>query len=132
MIEYAAQQWHRALRIARRKEGRGETLVHRGGADAAGACLFEQPHGLGGVAAANQQRRHRGVRGCEIRALANDRAQLQDGVGHLAAQEAGFPVNETVMNLPEYGRYKTVEASINKRYGNRLSASMGGSYTWRT
>ena len=30
------------------------------------------------------------------------------------------------MNLPKYARYKTVEASFNKRYGNRWSASIGG------
>ena len=30
----------------------------------------------------------------------------------------------------EFGRYKTVEASINKRYGNKWSASFGFGYTW--
>ena len=36
------------------------------------------------------------------------------------------------MNLPKYGRYKTAELSMNKRYGNRWSASIGGAYTWMT
>jgi hypothetical protein len=36
------------------------------------------------------------------------------------------------MNLPKYGRYKTVEVSMNKRHGNRWSASIGGAYTWMT
>ena len=40
-----------------------------------------------------------------------------------------FPTTQVVMNLPRFGRYKTVEASLNKRYGNKWSASMGGSYT---
>lgn len=42
-----------------------------------------------------------------------------------------FPVNEVVMNTGELGRYKTVEASISKRYGNRWSAVIGGSYSIR-
>ena len=33
-------------------------------------------------------------------------------------------------NLPEFGRYKTIESSINKRYGNRWSVNVGGGYTW--
>lgn len=40
-----------------------------------------------------------------------------------------FPAKQVVMNLPQFGRYKTIEASLNKRYGNKWSASMGGSYT---
>jgi hypothetical protein len=43
-----------------------------------------------------------------------------------------FPTTQVVMNLPEYGRYKTFEASMSKRYGNRWSASIGGAYTWMT
>ncbi|MGH3118133.1 MAG: carboxypeptidase regulatory-like domain-containing protein [Gaiellales bacterium] len=42
-----------------------------------------------------------------------------------------FPVNQVVMNLPRFSRYKTVEASLNKRYGNKWSASIGGSHSWR-
>jgi hypothetical protein len=43
-----------------------------------------------------------------------------------------FPNNQVVMNVPRYGRYKTVEVSSNKRYGNKWSAQVGGSYTWLT
>ena len=43
-----------------------------------------------------------------------------------------FPTAQVVMNLPKYGRYKTAEVSLNKRYGNRWSASLGGAYTWMT
>jgi len=42
-----------------------------------------------------------------------------------------YPVNETIINTGELGRYKTVEASVNKRYGNKWSAQVGGSYSWR-
>ena len=43
-----------------------------------------------------------------------------------------FPTTQVVMNLPEYARYKTFEASMTKRYGNKWSASIGGAYTWMT
>ncbi len=33
------------------------------------------------------------------------------------------------MNTDQFSRYKTVEASINRRYANKWSASFGGSYT---
>ena len=33
-------------------------------------------------------------------------------------------------NTPRFSRYKTVEASMVKRQGNRWSAQVGGSYTW--
>lgn len=36
------------------------------------------------------------------------------------------------MNRPQYSRYQTVEMSVNKRYGSRWSASLGGAYTWMT
>ncbi len=41
-----------------------------------------------------------------------------------------YPTTQYVTNLPEFGRYKTIELETNKRYGNRWSASLGGSYTW--
>ena len=34
------------------------------------------------------------------------------------------------MNLDSYGRYKTIEASANKRLSNRWSMQVGGSHTW--
>jgi hypothetical protein len=36
------------------------------------------------------------------------------------------------MNLPQYSRYKTFELAMNKRHGNKWSASIGGGYTWMT
>ena len=33
------------------------------------------------------------------------------------------------MNAPQYGRYSTYEVSLNKRYGNRWSGSMGYGFT---
>jgi hypothetical protein len=39
---------------------------------------------------------------------------------------------QTVMNADQYGRYKTFEVSLNRRYSNKFSASIGGSYTWIT
>jgi hypothetical protein len=41
-----------------------------------------------------------------------------------------FPDTTVVMNLPQYARYKTFEASMSKRYANRWSATIGGAYTW--
>jgi hypothetical protein len=46
------------------------------------------------------------------------------------SQAANFPINEVQMNVDQYSRYKTFEASVNKRYSNRWSASLGGGYTW--
>jgi hypothetical protein len=45
------------------------------------------------------------------------------------AQAANFPNRSVVMNVPEFQRYKTFEVSMNKRYGNKWAASMGGGYT---
>ncbi len=47
-----------------------------------------------------------------------------------SAQAANFPVTNVVMNTGRFSRYKTVEASLVKRQGNRWSAQVGGSYTW--
>jgi hypothetical protein len=41
-----------------------------------------------------------------------------------------FPTTQYVMNVDQYSRYKTFEASLNKRYGNKWSASIGGAHTW--
>jgi hypothetical protein len=35
-----------------------------------------------------------------------------------------------VMNTPRFSRYKTFEASVNKRLSNRWSMQAGGSHTW--
>jgi hypothetical protein len=65
-----------------------------------------------------------------VRSTSDDRTLTLLGLP--TALQNQFPVDEVVMNLPGHlGRYKTVEASLNKRYGNRWSASLGGSYTWQ-
>jgi hypothetical protein len=64
-----------------------------------------------------------------VRNTADDRNLTLFGIPGSVA--AGLSTDQYVMNLPEYGRYKTVEASLNKRYGNRWSASIGGGYTWQ-
>jgi len=46
------------------------------------------------------------------------------------ASNAGIPSNrQVVMNADQYARYKTYEVSMNKRYGNKWSASMGYGFT---
>jgi hypothetical protein len=46
---------------------------------------------------------------------------------NLASQ---FPINNLVKNLAQGGRYKTIEASMNKRLSDRWSLQAGGSHTW--
>jgi hypothetical protein len=41
-----------------------------------------------------------------------------------------FPLTNVTMNTPRFSRYKTVEASMNKRMSNRWSIQAGGSHTW--
>jgi hypothetical protein len=50
-------------------------------------------------------------------------------LGFPNAQAAAFPNTQVVMNVPRYSRYTTYEASMNKRYGNKWSASMGYGFT---
>jgi len=64
------------------------------------------------------------------RGTADDRAIPM--LGFPTSQAANFPTNAVVMNVPSYGRYKTVEVSMNKRYGNRWSGSAGVGYTMQT
>jgi hypothetical protein len=65
------------------------------------------------------------------RGTADDRVLNYLGLNSATAATQ-FPTGQVVMNLPKYGRYKTAEVSMNKRYGNRWSASLGGAYTWMT
>ena len=54
-------------------------------------------------------------------------------LGMPTSQAGLFPTNSVVMNLDDaYGRFKTVEASVTKRYGNRWSGQIGFGYTWTT
>jgi len=63
-----------------------------------------------------------------VRGTSDDRSIPMVGLPSANAA-TNFPANQVVMNLPNFGRYKTVEASLNKRYGNRWSGSMGLGYT---
>jgi hypothetical protein len=65
-----------------------------------------------------------------VRNTADDR--VLSFLGLTSAQATALGTTQIVMNLPKYGRYKTAEVSMNKRYGNRWSASLGGAYTWMT
>jgi hypothetical protein len=51
-------------------------------------------------------------------------------LGFPNAQAANFPTSTVVMNTPQDGHYKTAEVSLNKRYGNKWSGSMGYGFTW--
>ena len=54
-------------------------------------------------------------------------------LGLPAAQQGSFPTDAVVMNLADaYARFKTVEASVSRRYGNRWSGQIGFGYTWTT
>ena len=48
-----------------------------------------------------------------------------------SALASTLSVAEQVTNTGELGRYKTFEASVNKRYSNKWSATVGGSYSFR-
>jgi hypothetical protein len=52
--------------------------------------------------------------------------------GMPTSAQAQFPNNQVVMNTDRYGRYKTFEVSMNRRYSDKWSASVGGSHTWMT
>ncbi len=61
------------------------------------------------------------------RGTADDRViQL---LGMPTSQGSQFPATQVVMTTPQFAKYKTVEASVNRRYSNRWSASFGGGYT---
>jgi hypothetical protein len=62
-----------------------------------------------------------------VRGTADDRNIPM--LGFPTANAAQFPQTIIVSNVPQFARYKTVEASMNKRYGNKWSGSLGGNYT---
>jgi hypothetical protein len=51
-------------------------------------------------------------------------------LGFPTAQAANFPTTQYVTNLDQFGRYKTVEVSANRRYANKWSGQAGFGYTW--
>jgi hypothetical protein len=52
------------------------------------------------------------------------------GVPNTADVNTKFPLTNVTQNTPRFSRYKTVEASMNKRLSNRWAAQIGGSHTW--
>lgn len=63
----------------------------------------------------------------------DDRVLTLHGVPNTADVNALFPLGQVVMNVPgdgRFSRYKTVEASVNRRFAARWSAQVGGAYTW--
>ncbi len=63
-------------------------------------------------------------------ASADDRTLTLLSVPLTADVNTRFPLTNVTMNTPRFSRYKTVEASINKRMSDRWALSTGGSYTW--
>jgi hypothetical protein len=62
-----------------------------------------------------------------IRGSGDDRNLTYYGMP--SSQATQFPVNTVVMTTPQYGRFKTFEAAMTKRMGQRWSMQAGGSYT---
>lgn len=63
-----------------------------------------------------------------VAGTADDRVITLKGVP--TAQAANFPITNVTMNTGRFSRYKTVEASMIKRQGNRWTVQVGGSHTW--
>ena len=61
---------------------------------------------------------------------ADDRTINLLGVPNTADVNTRFPLTNVTQNTPRFSRYKTMEASMNKRLSNRWAAQVGGSYTW--
>src|SRR6478736_2079160 len=64
-----------------------------------------------------------------ITGTADDGSLSLLGVPNTSDVNTKFPLTNVTQNTPRFSRYKTVEASMNKRAGNRWSAQIGGSYT---
>jgi len=52
------------------------------------------------------------------------------GVPNTPDVNTKFPLTNVTQNTPRFSRYKTFEASLNKRLSNKWSAQIGGSHTW--
>ena len=64
-----------------------------------------------------------------VRNSADDRTVAMVGLPSVNAA-ALFPDTQVVMNVPQFARYKTVEAAVSKRYSHRWSATFGFGYGW--
>jgi hypothetical protein len=65
-----------------------------------------------------------------VRGTADDRTLTLLGVPNTSDVNTRFPTTNVTMNTPRFSNYKTLEASMNKRLGNRWSMHAGGSHTW--
>jgi hypothetical protein len=65
-----------------------------------------------------------------VRNTADDRTIRMVGLPS-ANSAVLFPADQVVMNTPQFGRYKTFEISMNRRYANKWSAGAGYSFTWQ-
>ena len=63
-----------------------------------------------------------------VRNTSDDRSLTLFGIPN--AILPNHSADQVVMNVDDISRYKTLEASVNKRYSQRWSASIGGAYTW--
>ncbi len=66
-----------------------------------------------------------------ISGTSDDRVLTLHGMPSALASQ--FPVDQVVMNIPgdgRYSRYKSVEASLTKRFSNRWSGQVGFGHTW--
>ncbi len=64
-----------------------------------------------------------------VRGTADDRSLSYVGLPSANAATL-FPTTQVETNVAQFSRYRTFEMSLNKRYGNKWSASIGGSHTW--
>ncbi|HJU41429.1 MAG TPA: carboxypeptidase regulatory-like domain-containing protein [Vicinamibacterales bacterium] len=60
----------------------------------------------------------------------DDRTLTLFGVPLTPDVNTRFPLTNVTQNTPRFSRYKTMEASMAKRWSDRWSAQIGGSYTW--
>jgi hypothetical protein len=65
-----------------------------------------------------------------VRGTTDDQTLTLYGVPNTPDVNTRFPLTNVTMNTPRFSRYKTFEASVNKRFGNRWSMQAGGSHTW--
>jgi len=65
-----------------------------------------------------------------VTGTADDRQLSLLGVPNSADVNTRFPLTNVTQNTPRFSRYKTVEASMNKRLSSRWAAQIGGSHTW--
>jgi len=61
---------------------------------------------------------------------ADDKTVSLLGVPNTADVNTKYPLTNVTQNTPRFSRYKTFEATMNKRMSNKWSAQIGGSHTW--